>query len=197
MNICNHEVQRLQRLVSDLLDLARIQNGVDVFRLRPMAVGDKVAEVLEIIRRPASEKKVHLVTKSPAGGSPLICELDPDRFAQIVQNLLYNAIRFTPSDGTVTVELRRENGEAALYIRDTGIGMNETELQRIWDRFYKAQASRSSAESDGTGLGLTIVKHLVGAMKGTIGAESEVGGGTVFRVAFPPLSNAMLEKGGA
>ncbi|UUZ86909.1 hypothetical protein LJK88_29555 [Paenibacillus sp. P26] len=60
-------MQRLQRLVSDLLDLARIQNGVDVFRLRPMAVGDKVAEVLEIIRRPASEKKVHLVTKRLPG----------------------------------------------------------------------------------------------------------------------------------
>ncbi|MCZ8513076.1 HAMP domain-containing sensor histidine kinase [Paenibacillus filicis] len=196
LRICNEEVQRLQRLVNDLLDLARIQNGVDVFRLRPMPLNDKLIEVLEIIRKPAADKRVKLIAVlADREGEPIAAELDPDRFAQIVQNLLYNAIRFTPAGGQVTVEIRAEGDEAVLYVRDTGIGMNETELSRIWDRFYKAQASRTtSAESDGTGLGLTIVKHLVGAMKGTISVSSEVNKGTVFRVAFPLLPHAKPEQ---
>lgn len=192
LSICNEEVQRLQRLVNDLLDLARIQNGVDVFRLRPVLLNTQMSEALEIIRKPAADKQIALSALiPPEGEQPLVCELDPDRFVQILQNLLYNAIRFTPPEGGVTVELRREGQEAVVYVRDTGIGMSEEELKRIWDRFYKAQASRTTADADGTGLGLTIVKHLVGGMGGHIAVESRLGGGTEFRVAFPLTSGSL------
>ncbi|AFH62163.1 sensor histidine kinase [Paenibacillus caseinilyticus] len=184
LRICDGEVQRLQRLVNDLLDLARIQNGTDVFRLRPVKVLEHVRQTLELVRPDAEEKGLALVMSAPSrSAAELWCELDPDRFSQVLLNLIYNAIRFTPEGGTITVELQAEEGEAAVYVRDTGIGMSEEELSRIWDRFYKADASRTGG-AEGTGLGLTIVKHLVGGMNGLITAESVPGEGTAFRVAF-------------
>ena len=190
LRICDHEVQRLQRLVADLLDLASIENGMDVFRTRPLVLQDKITEVLDTVRTPALEKGLQLYSIYPdAGGTQpgaVVCELDPDRFSQIMLNLIYNAIRFTPAGGTITVKLTVDAEQAVIEVRDTGIGMNEAELQRIWDRFYKAEHSRTHA-FDGTGLGLTIVKHLVGGMKGTITVDSEPNKGTVFKILFPRL----------
>jgi signal transduction histidine kinase len=189
LKICEYEVQRLQRLVNDLLDLARIQNGVDVFRTRPVIIKDALREVLDVIRTRTEEKGIKLdVSLNDGNQGPLRSDLDPDRFVQIMQNLLYNAIQFTPSGQRIEVMLFEEEGEAAIIVRDTGIGMTEEELARIWDRFYKAEHSRTSY-SDGTGLGLTIVKHLVSGMKGRISANSEVGRGTEFTVRFPLLEN--------
>ncbi|CAG7648472.1 sensor histidine kinase [Paenibacillus allorhizosphaerae] len=190
LQICDHEVQRLQRLVTDLLDLASIENGMDVFRTRPLVLQEKIAEVLDIVRTPALEKGLQLYSIYPdaAAQAAVVCELDPDRFSQIMLNLIYNAIRFTPADGTITVKLTADAEHAIIEVRDTGIGMNEAELQRIWDRFYKAEHSRTHA-SDGTGLGLTIVKHLVGGMKGTITVDSAPDKGTSFRITFPRVLN--------
>ncbi|WP_426453694.1 sensor histidine kinase [Paenibacillus sp. S-38] len=185
LRICDGEVQRLQRLVNDLLDLARIQNGTDVFRLRPVTVSGHVRQTLELVRPAAEEKGITVrMEASSRSARDLQCDLDPDRFSQILLNLLYNAIRFTPQGGAITLQLQAEDGEAAVYVRDTGIGMTEEELSRVWDRFYKADPSRSGGQ-EGTGLGLTIVKHLVSAMNGQITAESAPGEGTAFRVAFP------------
>lgn len=187
LNICDHEVQRLQRLVDGLLDLARIQNGVDVFRTRPVELRKKMGEVLELVRKAAADKQLEMIEIPPKDGDPqLVCELDPDRFAQILLNIFYNAIRFTPPGGQITLEASDEDGNAVICIRDTGIGMDEDELKRIWDRFYKAEPSRSGG-TDGTGLGLTIVKSLVHGMKGTITASSEVGKGTEFQITFPRI----------
>ncbi|MBD0380460.1 sensor histidine kinase [Paenibacillus sedimenti] len=190
LRICDQEVQRLQRLVSDLLDLASIQNGVDVFRMRPLAVGEKLEETLELLKPPIAEKNIHLhVVMPPPEHEPARAYLDPDRFAQIVQNLIYNALKFTSEDGTLIVALEQTDEEVALYVRDTGTGMSETELERIWDRFYKADEARSprSDGTTGTGLGLTIVKHLVSGMNGIVSARSRLGEGTEFRVGFPRL----------
>jgi len=187
LSICDQEVQRLQRLVTDLLDLATIQNGTDVFRMRPVAVDEKLEQVLEVLKAPIAQKGLNLQVIMPSPENrPVQCYLDPDRLAQIVQNLVYNALKFTPEGGTITVALQSSEAEAALYIRDTGSGMTDNELERIWDRFYKADEARTyqSGVSMGTGLGLTIVKHLVSGMKGTIDVQSRVGEGTEFRVAF-------------
>lgn len=182
--ICDGEVQRLQRLVTDLLDLARIQNGLDVFRLQPVAVRDKLLEVLELMRARVEAKGLTLLAElPPEEAPPIYADLDPDRFAQVLQNLLTNAIQFTPSGGTVKIVLEASADEVYVEVEDTGVGMSEEELRRIWDRFYKADDARSSQPSDGTGLGLTIVKHLVGGMNGNIAARSEPGKGTTFRIA--------------
>ncbi|SFL85074.1 Signal transduction histidine kinase [Paenibacillus sp. 1_12] len=185
LKICDYEVQRLQRLVNDLLDLARIQNGMDVFLTYPMDIVGKTREVLDLIKPTLADKKISLLEQLPDETyHPIVSDLDDDRFAQILQNLLHNAIQFTPSGGTITVCVCEEEGHGTIYILDTGIGISGDELQRIWERFYKAEHSRIS-RSEGTGLGLTIVKHLVNGMKGTIEVASEVGVGTEFKLSFP------------
>jgi signal transduction histidine kinase len=185
LKICDFEVQRLQRLVNDLLDLARIQNGMDVFRTHPIELRGKIHEILDLIKPTIADKEIIVLEQLPeADQEPILADLDDDRFAQIMQNLFYNAIQFTPQGGVITVRLSRIEDHAVICIRDTGIGIAEEELHRIWDRFYKAEHSRIS-RSEGTGLGLTIVKHLVNGMKGTIDVTSEVGAGTEFMLSFP------------
>jgi signal transduction histidine kinase len=193
LHICDQEVQRLQRLVTDLLDLAQIQNGVDVFRLRPVDIIELLEDSLELLKPAIAEKHILLHLIMPAeDGSGCQVNLDPDRFAQIIHNLMYNSLKFTPEGGTLTLALEEYEKEVHLYIRDTGTGMSADELTRIWDRFYKADEARTSSKSDGisgTGLGLTIVKHLVTGMNGTINVRSRVGEGTEFRIVFPRIDS--------
>lgn len=185
LRICEQEVQRLQRLVNDLLDLARIQNETEELRLVRFDAVAKTKEASELLL-PAMEKKgLRFTLKLPHNGTGrLFVELDPDRYAQILNNLLYNAMHFTPSGKEITVGLERIGDNLELRIRDTGIGMSEEERKRIWERFYKADSSRRITEGGGMGLGLTIVWHLVQGMHGTISVESEPGVGTEFTVRF-------------
>lgn len=184
LKICDNEVQRLQRLVNDLLDLARIQNGSDVFQMRPISLHEVLGHVLMLMRSPIHDKQLLLQEHLPEKDQPIMVELDTDRFIQIMQNLIYNAIQFTPPGGIIIVELDEEEDQAVIWVRDTGIGMEQEQLHRIWDRFYKVEHSRTSV-SGGTGLGLTIVKHLVSGMKGTISVSSRLGAGTDFKLTFP------------
>ncbi|MBE1441770.1 sensor histidine kinase [Paenibacillus sp. OAS669] len=189
LKICDNEVQRLQRLVNDLLDLARIQNGSDVFQTRPISLNEVLGHVLTLMKSPIHEKQLVLHELIPYKEEPVMVELDTDRFIQVMQNLIYNAIQFTPTGGIITVEMYKEGDQAVIWVRDTGIGMEQEELHRIWDRFYKVEHSRTSV-SGGTGLGLTIVKHLVSGMKGSISVTSKPGAGTDFKLTFP-LSEEM------
>ncbi|GAA4860814.1 HAMP domain-containing sensor histidine kinase [Paenibacillus vulneris] len=189
LKICDNEVQRLQRLVNDLLDLARIQNGSDVFQTRPISLNEVLGHVLTLMKSPIHEKQLVLHELIPYKEEPVMVELDTDRFIQVMQNLIYNAIQFTPTGGIITVEMYKEGDQAVIWVRDTGIGMEQEELHRIWDRFYKVEHSRTSV-SGGTGLGLTIVKHLVSGMKGSISVTSRPGAGTDFKLTFP-LSEEM------
>jgi signal transduction histidine kinase len=196
LQLCDYEVQRLQRLVSDLLDLARIQNGADSFRMQPVNLRESLEAVLELLRSPIEQRNLSLRIQVPLPElDPIWVYLDPDRFAQIIQNLVYNAIQFTPPGGEITLAFEANDDEAILYVRDTGVGMAAEELARIWDRFYKAEESRTlrTDGGTGTGLGLTIVKHLISGMNGTIEVQSRVGEGTEFRMVFPrmePVSDA-------
>ncbi|WNR42314.1 sensor histidine kinase [Paenibacillus roseipurpureus] len=195
LRICDQEVQRLQRLVSDLLDLAQIQNGGDVYRVRPVAIMDLLEDSLELLKPAIAEKQIslHLIAPSPQTREALVL-LDPDRFTQIIHNLISNSLKFTASGGTLTFAVEEHERDVHLYMRDTGTGMNEEELARIWDRFYKGDEARTfkSDEMSGTGLGLTIVKHLVTGMQGTIGARSRLGEGTEFHLIFPRIPQNLL-----
>jgi two-component system phosphate regulon sensor histidine kinase PhoR len=109
---------------------------------------------------------------------------DPDGLDQIISNLLDNAIRYTPDGGTISIRLSRTEVSARLEIEDTGIGIPAKDLENIFQRFYRVDKARSRALGS-TGLGLSIVKHLVQAMNGDIKVRSEVGEGTCFTVVFP------------
>ena len=185
LKICDYEVQRLQRLVNELLDLARIQNSNDVYHLMPIDMIAKSQEVIDIIAPAIHEKGIVLTVWIPDEDLqvPFVL-MDPDRYAQILNNLLYNAIQFTPSEGQITIKLFVIEDEFVVEVDDSGIGMNEEETKRIWERFFKADPTRGHP-SEGTGLGLTIVRHLVVGMNGHISVQSKVGHGTQFRIGFP------------
>lgn len=194
LQICDREVQRLQRLVGDLLDLARIQNGADVFHMGRIDAVRTAQDVIDLLAPAIAEKGLQLHVWVPDETAPVTyVQLDPDRYAQILNNLLYNAMQFSPAGSSITVWIGVSAGKFTVRIRDTGIGMSEEEMKRIWDRFYKADPSRSGTRSEGTGLGLTIVKHLVSGMGGTIEVKSWPGEGSEFCVRFPLARTAALK----
>lgn len=188
LGICDTEVQRLGRLVDELLDLARIQNGSDVFRYELVNIAKKSKEVMDLLAPVISSKglllEVWIKDEELVKGRTLV-RLDPDRYAQILNNLLHNAMKFTPEGKRITVRMAIQEDEFEISISDTGRGMTEEEIQRIWDRFYKADPARSGQEGGGTGLGLTIVKHLVSGMNGHIAVKSRPGAGSTFTLRFP------------
>jgi signal transduction histidine kinase len=188
LEICDQEVQRLQRLVNELLDLARIQNRMDVFELIPINIMEKSKNVIDFIAPVIEDHGLRLEVWIPFDYSvPPLVELDADRYAQILHNLIYNAIQFTPSGKKIKITLRIEDEQFSIIIQDEGMGMSEEEMSRMWERFYKADPSRGNP-SEGTGLGLTIVRHLVLGMNGTISVKSVLGQGSEFTVSFPLLA---------
>jgi two-component system phosphate regulon sensor histidine kinase PhoR len=174
--------RRMQRLVDDLLDLSRIEAG----RWQPSkAPADVAAVARESWMALAGRAETQGVSFEVAirEGAELV-SADLDALRQILTNLVDNALRYTPAGGRITVAADREGPGIALTVRDTGVGITGEHLPRIFERFYRADASRSREEG-GTGLGLAIVKHLVEAHGGRVYAESERGLGTSVTCWFP------------
>ena len=174
-------VVRMQRIVDDLLDLARYESGGWVPNPVSVDVNAAAAEALALVQGEATRKKLDLRATIAPGAERATA--DPTALRQILQNLVENAVRYTPT-GSVTVFTEpRENG-TVVGVRDTGIGIPREHLPRIFERFYRVDAGRSR-EVGGTGLGLAIVKHLAEAHGGSVRATSTVGGGTEIAVFFP------------
>jgi signal transduction histidine kinase/DNA-binding response OmpR family regulator len=172
---------RLVELVNDLLDVARIEADHVEINRRPIDVGEVVHEVVELFAPRVDSKGQRLTTHvSPTLPSALA---DPGRVRQIVANLLTNAHLYTPDGGTLHVGVEPDRAWVQIVIQDSGVGMSQEELERIFDRFYRA--GNRSGSNPGTGLGLSIVKSLVDLHGGQIAVESEPGQGTVFRVRLP------------
>jgi two-component system phosphate regulon sensor histidine kinase PhoR len=174
--------RRMQRLVDDLLDLSRIESG----RWQPARTEVDVSAAAreswtEVAARPASQAMEFSVEVEP-GAEKLCADLDAIR--QVLTNLMENSLRHTPAGGAIKCLARREGNGVAVAVRDNGTGITREHLPRIFERFYRADASRSREEG-GTGLGLAIVKHLVEAHGGRVSAESERGRGTTVTCWFP------------
>ena len=173
---------RMQHLVDDLLDLSRIESG----HWQPSRTGIDVAAAAheawtEVSARPEPRPVEFRVEVAP--GAELLCA-DHDAVRQVLTNLLENSLRHTPAGGAIACLARREGNGTALSVKDNGAGITREHLPRIFERFYRADASRSREEG-GTGLGLAIVKHLVEAHGGHVSAESERGRGTTVTCWFP------------
>jgi len=176
--------QRMQRLVDDLLDLSRIEAG----RWQPthaeVDIAASARESWQALAGRADARQVEfMVDVSPDAA---VVSADPDAVRQILTNLMDNSLRYTPAGGRVTCLSRRVTGGIAVSVRDTGAGIANEHLPRIFERFYRADPSRSREEG-GTGLGLAIVKHLVEAHGGRVSAESERGSGTTVTCVFPDV----------
>ncbi|MBV9605010.1 MAG: response regulator [Solirubrobacterales bacterium] len=172
---------RLVELVNDLLDVARIEADHVEINRRPIDVGEVVHEVVELIAPRVEAKHQRLTSYLSPTLPPALA--DPGRVRQIVANLLTNAHLYTPEGGTIHVGAEPDRAWVQILVQDSGVGMTPDEVERIFDRFYRA-GNRSSS-NPGTGLGLSIVKSLVDLHGGQIAVESEPGQGTIFRVRLP------------
>jgi two-component system phosphate regulon sensor histidine kinase PhoR len=173
--------RRMQRLVDDLLDLARLETGGWQPALEAVDLQAVAADAWHTIQDRARRKGVRLELDVP---DHLPLEADAQALREILINLFDNAVRHTPSEGMVRLTARRADGGAELVVADTGSGIPLEHLARVFERFYRVDPGRSRAEG-GTGLGLAIVKHFVEAHGGTVTIESEVGRGTTVRLRFP------------
>jgi two-component system phosphate regulon sensor histidine kinase PhoR len=175
--------ERLGRLLDDLTDLSNIELGKVRLRLEPVALPDVVESVLAIMRPRAEARGVALAVDLSADLPDV--SADHDRLAQILINLVDNAVKYTDAGGRVTVGARRVDAATVeAVVSDTGVGIPRADLPRITERFYRVDRARSR-ELGGTGLGLAIVKHLVIAHGGELTIESEPGRGTTVRFTLP------------
>ncbi len=182
LEIIREHALRLGRLTDDLLKLAQIEAGHMQRETEPVSVKDVVDPCMEVMRIKADQKG--LLLEAEYGSDLPMLMGDARSFQEILQNLLDNAVRYTPRGGRIRVKAAVEESEVVLSVADTGIGIPKAEQDRIFERFYRADAARSR-ESGGTGLGLSIVKHLVEAHGGRIRIDSEVGQGSTFFVYLP------------
>jgi len=181
----SHEADRLSALIQDLLSLARIESGQLGLELQPVPLDRIILDCLERNQARAEAKSHTLVEVPPPDGPPDVPALaDADALRQVLDNLVDNAIKYTRNGGTITVRWSAADNTAWFEVEDTGMGISDRDLPRIFERFYRADKARSR-EVGGTGLGLAIVKHLVQSMKGTIRVSSQLGKGTTFRVMLP------------
>lgn len=181
-----HEVRRLRRLVDDLQTLSRVEAGQVSLRFATFDLRDVTRRVVNQIRPQVLDGSIEVVLDAPE--RPLLVHADPDRTAQIVLNLVGNAMRYSPDHSHITVLLTAEGDTATVAVRDTGVGIPAESLPYLFERFYRVDPSRARS-SGGSGIGLTIARHLAWAMGGDILAASDgVGKGSTFTVVLPLAS---------
>jgi signal transduction histidine kinase len=163
------EAERLSRLVDDLQELSRVESRAAQLNIHPADSTALIQTVSKRLRHQFDEKQVALTLNLPH--DPILVLADEDRILQVLTNLMGNALQYTPPNGTVTVSIERDKNEVRISVRDTGFGIPAEHLNHIFDRFYRVDKSRSRAHG-GSGIGLTIAKHLVEAHGGRIWAES-------------------------
>jgi two-component system, OmpR family, sensor histidine kinase SaeS len=177
------ETHHLSRLIDDLFELSQIDSGALRLQRRPIDLAELVSETVAAYQVAASEREIQLVDESTCDGCRV--EGDPERLQRVLRNLVDNALRHTPPGGAVKVGVCAEPGEVALTVDDSGPGVAETELERIFDRFYRAEPSRNRQSAGGAGLGLAIARGLVEAHQGRIWAKRSQLGGVAMRITLP------------
>lgn len=180
LDIINEEAQRLKRLIDDILTLSKIENKIEVNNDK-ININKAIDNVINIMRNIAVSKKINLISK---------CETVPDiygdldEFKQMLINLIDNAIKYSDDGSNVIVGTLKLENSIQLWVEDTGYGIPEQNIDRLFERFYRVEKARSRKKG-GTGLGLAIVKHIVVNLNGNITVESKVGKGSKFTIVIP------------
>ncbi|MFT3890720.1 MAG: ATP-binding protein [Anaerolineales bacterium] len=167
----HREADRLSRLVDDLQELSRVEAKAYPLDLRSVTVSNLVQTTVKRLTPQATAKRITLRSNLPADLPPLLA--DEDRITQVLVNLAANAIQYTPEGGDVTISAVRVNDEVQISVKDTGIGIPPEHIGNLFTRFYRVDKSRSRQAGGGSGIGLTIARHLVEAHGGRIWAESQ------------------------
>jgi signal transduction histidine kinase len=176
---CLEEADRILSMVNTLMDISEAETGVLKLTMEPVPVRQLLADVVELYEDVAETRHVAVVLEP---GVDVTVNGARDRLRQVFANLLDNAIKYTPDGGSVRIGVSRDETSAVISVTDTGTGIPPEHLPRIWERLYRADASRSER---GLGLGLSLVKAYVAAHNGSVDAISEPGRGSIFIVRLP------------
>ncbi len=176
----NQEADRLAQMVQEMGDLSRIESGKAPLKRGPVDIGEVVARVADRLRAQADRAGLQM-DADVAPGLPAV-SADEARMEQVLVNLVHNAIKFTPPEGKVVISARTEDDKLVVSVSDTGVGISEDDLPRVFERFYKADKARAGG---GTGLGLAIARHVVEAHGGRIWVKSVEGRGATFSFNLP------------
>ena len=188
------ETNRMMRMVTDLLHLSRIDNAtthLDVELINFTAFITFILNRFDKMRGPDEEKKYELVRDYPI--TSVWIEIDTDKMTQVIDNILNNAIKYSPDGGKITVTMKTTDDQMILSISDQGLGIPKQDLPRIFDRFYRVDRARSRAQG-GTGLGLAIAKEIIKQHNGFIWAKSIYGKGSTFTIVLPYDKDAVKEE---
>ncbi len=181
LEIIDREAERLNRLISDLLELTKIEYQ-GLIKFVPVDVKELIEEVTKKLDPQIKKKKLQLSLGIP--DSPTYILGDEDKLCQVLLNLLDNSIKYTPEGGHVKITLQEQEKEILVVVEDTGIGIPREEISRVFERFYRVDKARSR-KMGGTGLGLAIVKHVIEAHHGKVWVESSLGQGSRFYFTLP------------
>ena len=188
------ETNRMMRMVTDLLHLSRIDNAttrLDVELINFTAFITFILNRFDKMRSQDEEKKYELVRDYPINS--VWIEIDTDKMTQVIDNILNNAIKYSPDGGKITVSMKTTDDQMILSIKDQGLGIPQQDLPKIFDRFYRVDRARSRAQG-GTGLGLAIAKEIIKQHNGFIWAKSEYGKGSTFTIVLPYDKDAVKEE---
>jgi len=188
------ETNRMMRMVTDLLHLSRIDNAtshLDVELINFTAFITFILNRFDKMKSQDEEKKYELVREYPI--TSVWIEIDTDKMTQVIDNILNNAIKYSPDGGKITVSMKTTDDQMILSISDQGLGIPKEDLPKIFDRFYRVDKARSRAQG-GTGLGLAIAKEIIKQHKGFIWAKSEYGKGSTFTIVLPYDKDAVKEE---
>jgi len=177
LSIVRDEVRRMQNLVNDLLDLAKMQAGEVVLKMTDFDINELIRRCVISLQQLIIEK--NLVFKADFETERLFVHADMDSIQRVLINLIHNAIKFTPANGEIRVRTHSERDKAVIAVEDTGSGIPKDELPNIFERFYKTDKSRSTDRS-GAGLGLAIARNIIMSHNESIKVESEEGHGSRF-----------------
>jgi two-component system phosphate regulon sensor histidine kinase PhoR len=185
------QTERLTRLIFDLLNLSKIEADATVFEREPIPLADVVREVLPDHHSVAEARGLVLHVEFPQSDTTV--DADREGLRTILNNLIRNALSYTPRGGQVWVRVVRDGDHVRLEVQDTGVGIAREHHERIFERFYRVDKARSR-EMGGTGLGLSIVKHLVEEFGGSIALRSEAGEGSTFVAEWPLVASSAIPE---
>lgn len=180
--IIRKESERLTHLINNVLDFSRMDAGVKEYNFQEADLVEVVKSSLEAYKFQMSDRGFKI--ESDLSGEPLIIKIDRDAISQVLLNLLNNAVKYSDEEKYIIVRVNKDSTSALISVTDHGLGISKDELKKIFDKFYRVSTARTK-ETHGSGLGLTLAKHIVEAHGGTIEVESEIGKGSRFTVWIP------------